>query len=582
MSTRGKIDSGKILVQEIFATKWFNIPVYQRPYVWKSEEISEILDDLKFAMNENPENPDFEYFLGSFVFQSKAASQKFGQKYLVNDLLDGQQRMATLLMLFAVIRDLVDDDTVKEVCQDCIFQKPIPLKKIPAQTRIAYMTHSEVTKFIDKYIKTGSGTIDEESLKDEKKNSYDLSVKNMANAVIVMRKFFSDNPDTNPTKLLGFLLNNVFFIYVSTEDLEDAFRLFRVLNDRGAQLRSSDILKAINLSELKTSDERIMYAEMWEDAEGELGDDGFERFLNYVRTILVKDKQRLELIDEFEQKIYIPNKLQKGQATFKLIEMYLDRYRTLLDDKKSFHKLGNHEFDTLMKVMLKGLLGTDWMAPLLRYFEKYEYIRILDFLKLLDIKYSADWIGRRSPTERIMAMVDIIKVIDAAEKVEDVFKPKFNPKCFDIDNDSLTREIEGPVYGKRFARYLLLKLDYFYADHGTPMNVERLSVEHILPQKPAKNSNWTEDFTEAERAEWTDKIGNLVLITGGKNARLGRLDYSEKREKYFKDRITTCPRALHVFNKGLYEKWTPEELKKNHENALTELKENYQLAHAKV
>lgn len=181
-----------------------------------------------------------------------------------------------------------------------------------------------------------------------------------------------------------------------------------------------------------------------------------------------------------------------------------------------------------------------------------------------------------------MAMVDIIKVIDAAEKVEDVFKPKFNPKCFDIDNDSLTREIEGPVYGKRFARYLLLKLDYFYADHGTPMNVERLSVEHILPQKPAKNSNWTEDFTEAERAEWTDKIGNLVLITGGKNARLGRLDYSEKREKYFKDRITTCPRALHVFNKGLYEKWTPEELKKNHENALTELKENYQLAHAKV
>ena len=220
MSTRGKIDSGKILVQEIFATKWFNIPVYQRPYVWKSEEISEILDDLKFAMNENPENPDFEYFLGSFVFQSKAASQKFGQKYLVNDLLDGQQRMATLLMLFAVIRDLVDDDTVKEVCQDCIFQKPIPLKKIPAQTRIAYMTHSEVTKFIDKYIKTGSGTIDEESLKDEKKNSYDLSVKNMANAVIVMRKFFSDNPDTNPTKLLGFLLNNVFFIYVSTEDLQ--------------------------------------------------------------------------------------------------------------------------------------------------------------------------------------------------------------------------------------------------------------------------------------------------------------------------------------------------------------------------
>jgi hypothetical protein len=489
--------------------------------------------------------------------------------------------MATLLMLFAVIRDLVNDDTVKEVCQDCIFQKPIPLKNIPAQTRIAYLTHSEVTKFIEKYIKTYFGTINEDNLKDEKKDSDDLSVKNMANAVIVMRKFFRDNPDTNPITLLHFLLNNVFFIYVSTEDLEDAFRLFRVLNDRGAQLRSSDILKAINLSELKTPDERIMYAEMWEDAEGELGDDGFERFLNYVRTILVKDKQRLELIDEFEQKIYIPNKLQKGQMTFKLIEMYLDRYRTLLDDKKSLNKLGDYEFDTLMKVMLKGLLGTDWMAPLLRYFEKFEYIRILDFLKLLDIKYSADWIGRRSPTERIMAMVDIIKVVDAAEDVEDVFKPKFYPKCFDIDKDSLTREIEGPVYGKRFARYLLLKLDYFYADHGTPMNVERLSVEHIMPQKPANNSNWMKDFTEEQRAEWTDKIGNLVLITGGKNARLGRLDYPDKVKKYFKDRINTCPHALYVFNKSLYEKWTPEELKKNQENVLEELNKNYQIVQAR-
>ena len=243
--------------------------------------------------------------------------------------------------------------------------------------------------------RTEARTINEDKLKTEYKNSDDLSVRNMANAVLKMHEFFGDNPDTDLNKLLDFLLNNVLFIYVSTEDREDAFRLFRVLNDSGVQLRSSDILKATNLSELKISDERITYAEMWEDAEGELGDDGFERFLNYVRTILVKDKQRLELIDEFEQKIYIPNKLQKGQMTFKLIEMYLDLYRTLLDDKKSLKKLGDHEFDTLMKVMLKGLLGTDWMAPLLRYFEKFGYIRILDFLKLLDIKYSADWIGRR-------------------------------------------------------------------------------------------------------------------------------------------------------------------------------------------
>ena len=592
MSTKGKINSGKILVKEVFFTKWFNIPVYQRPYVWETDQVVELLDDLTFAMTENPENPDFEYFFGSFVFQSKAARAEIGQKYLVNDLLDGQQRMATLLMLFAVIRDLVSDVGTKDVCQNCIFQKPVPLMEIPEQTRLVYVTHPEVTKFIDEYIKTENGTINEDSLREisnhgklQSKNSGDISVKSMANAVLVIRKFFLDNPDTDPIKLLHFLLNNVLFIYVSTEDRDDAFRLFRVLNDRGVQLRNSDILKATNLAELKTPDEQIKYAKMWEVAEGGFEDkDDFERFLNHVRTILVKDKARLELIDEFEQKIYKPQDkpklLDKGIKTFELIEKYFNSYNDLLGGQ-NYQKAGNsYEFDNLMKVMQAGLLGTDWIPPLLHYSDKFQYQRILDFLKLLDIKYSADWIGRRSPTERIMAMVEIIKVIDAAKNVEDVFNPQFNSKCFDIDKESLIREIEGPVYGNRFARYLLLKLDYFYADQYQPMHVEKLSVEHILPQNPAKNSNWVNDFSEEQRAGWTHKIGNLVLITGRKNEILGRLDYPEKVETYFKDRINISPNALHVFFKE-YKKWTPEELKKNHRNVLAKVYENYGIVEGK-
>jgi len=50
---------------------WFNIPVYQRPYVWKSEQVSELLDDLTLAMTENPDDPRLEYFFGSFDFPIK-------------------------------------------------------------------------------------------------------------------------------------------------------------------------------------------------------------------------------------------------------------------------------------------------------------------------------------------------------------------------------------------------------------------------------------------------------------------------------------------------------------------------------
>ena len=102
-------------------------------------------------------------------------------------------------------------------------------------------------------------------------------------------------------------------IYVSTEDLEDAFRLFTILNDRGIPLCNSDILKSTNLGELKTDAEKESNAKMWEEAEGELGDD-FDRFLNHVRTILVKDMPRLSLLQEFEDKIYDPKEKEKHRV----------------------------------------------------------------------------------------------------------------------------------------------------------------------------------------------------------------------------------------------------------------------------
>jgi uncharacterized protein with ParB-like and HNH nuclease domain len=303
MTARGEIKSEKLLVQEIFAM-WFRIPEYQRPYVWETDQVSELLEDLKFAMTEKP---DFNYFLGSFVFQSKIVLIN-GQEIKENDLLDGQQRMTTILLLFAVIRDLVKEDLAKiieaggekdakkmkdlkdaiKVCQTFIYQEAIPIMRIPEQTRLDFATKPDTQKFIGDYVTIEDGTGHKELSKLMKKD--DMSIRNLANAVIVIRNFFKDNPDTKPVRFLDFLVNKVLMIYVSTEDLDDAFRLFTILNDRGVPLRNSDILKAINLGEISAS-ERGKYATMWEEAESELGDD-FERFLNHVRTIILKDKSR--------------------------------------------------------------------------------------------------------------------------------------------------------------------------------------------------------------------------------------------------------------------------------------------------
>jgi len=583
MASKGEIKSDKILIKDVFQM-WFCIPEYQRPYVWGYDQINDLLDDLTFARNEKP---DFEYFLGSFVFQFKPAEPELGRKFPENDLLDGQQRMTTLLLLLAVIRDLVDNSEiqgdlkkdVKKTCQEFIYQKGSSIKQIPERARLVYSIRENVQEFIDTHVKPLGGTDDEEGLAKIAKNVSDVSVQNVAKAILEIRNFFKNNEAIKPEELLPFLVNKVLMIYVATEDLEDAFRLFMILNDRGTPLRNSDILKSMNLGALDNAMDKIKYAKLWEEAEGELGDD-FDRFLNHIRTILIKEKARLGLLQEFENKIYNPREkdkatgqkkpvlLRKGKETFVLIEKYLDHYKNLLNGQ-NYDEIGSFEFDNLIKVMLTGFPATDWVPPLLRYFDKFSYNRILEFLKKIDNKFSSDWIAQYTPTDRIEAMNDIIKVIDISDSENAIFASG----CFDIDVTSFLRILNEPVYGRRFARYLLLKLDYYYQNHDQKMHFETLSVEHILPQNPAENSQWIKHFTPEQMDEWTHKLGNLVLITRRKNSSQGRLDFTEKVQKYFEKNIDTCPNSLRVLKK--YQRWAPAELEENHLTVLNKIRDQY-------
>lgn len=577
MPTKGEIKSEKILLKDIFKM-WFRIPEYQRPYVWGYEEINDLLDDVSFAQREKPES---EYFLGSFVFQAKPPAPELGEKFAENDLLDGQQRMTTLLLLMAVIRDLTSTATIKKKCQEYIYQEVDPVENIPERTRLVFSIRESVQNFINDFVKPESGTNEEKILLQESRKSSDISVQNMATAILEIRKFFYDNSKVTPEDLLPFIANKVLMIYVATENLEDAFRLFMILNDRGVPLRNSDILKSMNLGALDNEIEKITYAKLWEEAEGELGDD-FDRFLNHIRSILVKEKARLNLLKEFEDKIYHPKEkdkstgkikpilLKKGKETFVLVEKYLDHYRTLLSGQND-EATGDFSFDNLLKVMLTGLPATDWMPPLLRYFEKFGFNRLLNFLKNLDNKFSADWITQYTPTYRIDAMNSVTKVVDAAKTEEEVFASN----CFNIDETAFLRVLEAPVYGKRFARYILLKLDHYYQNHDQKMHFETLSVEHILPQNPAEGSQWTQNFDNDQKEEWTHKIGNLILITRRKNSSLGNLDFNEKFKRYFQKNIDTCPNSLRVLTNN--NQWTMDELKNNQLETMNMIKRKYSI-----
>ncbi|MCL4536806.1 MAG: DUF262 domain-containing protein, partial [Nitrospirae bacterium] len=300
---KGKIESDKVFIKNIFTDFWFKIPEYQRSYVWGEDQVSELIDDITFAVDNHPED---EYFLGSMVLQKKylEVSHKGNTiRYEEYDLLDGQQRLTTLLLMLAVIRDITEDEDLRNDCVNYIYQKENKYKGIPERLRIIYHIRDNVEEFIRDFIKEKGGILKTDEL-EEQTSVRNISISNMAKAILQMQNHFRSIGKKELERFAIYLLNNVLFIYVSSEDLEDAFRLFTILNDRGLPLTNSDILKAWNLGVISNQSEKTSYAKFWEETESNFGQDEFDRLLSFIRTILIKEKARENILKEFEEKIY--------------------------------------------------------------------------------------------------------------------------------------------------------------------------------------------------------------------------------------------------------------------------------------
>ncbi|WP_283643282.1 DUF262 domain-containing protein [Croceibacter atlanticus] len=586
-----QITTNKIAIKDVFAEDmWFNIPDYQRPYVWGEDQISTLLDDIAHAAVNTPKS---QYFLGSLVLHCQDKEHE-ETAYIENAVLDGQQRLTTLYLLHAVIRDKTKNSSRKSSCDKVIFQEGNPDDGIPERMRVEFAIRSEVAKFVDKYIKSKEATLQVDELKQLIATSKDVSIRNMANAILIIQKWITDESNTEVDILFPYLRKNVVLVYVASGELEDAFRLFTVLNDRGIKLRNSDILKAHNLKEVSTPTKQAEYARFWEELEGELGED-FDQFLSYIRTILVKEKARYNLLKEFEDSIYAPKVynqstkkyerttplLTKGDATFDLIESYKAHFDKVFDGSNIVNT-GSWAFDNLVSVMQDTALSDIWIPSLLVYRKNFGDVKIYDFLKLLDNKFSGDWIARETPTTRIEAMNAILKKIEEVAKLETDINTKidtlFQSVVFKFNTKEFLNQLEhSTIYGRRFARYILRKVDFLL---DAPLYSERrnsygqMTVEHVLPQTPKEDSQWNKDFTEEEKEEWTHKLGNLVLISRRKNSGQGRLDFSDKKTKYFTNSIETFPNSIRIMQKP---QWTISELKENHNQLINIIKAYYNI-----
>lgn len=555
MKTGNKeIGFGKNTISKVFS-EWYTVPSYQRHYVWDSDNVNDLLNDF----NDNyKEHGAEEYFLGSYIIQNKVGD---------NDLLDGQQRITTLFLLFAFLRDYDKSSSdVKSACKELIFQEGNKVKKIEPRVRLNYEIRGNVKKFVDDYIRQeGSITAQWESIAEKAADKNENpSIQRMCNALCCYDTFFKEHPEIDLDEFVTFILNNVVMIFISADSLEDAFRLFSVMNDRGQKLSNSDILKSSNLEKISNDCDRNYYAREWEDMQADLGND-FDRLLAYVRTMILKKRQRNNLLDEYEKLIFNQGVIAKGKTFFDYVFKAYEDYNKII----ALEGNTDSDFCTLIRTLNASMPSTDWIPVILAYYRKFKEKGLKEFTQLVACKNIADAVCGKSPSQRIDDLNDIINLVDEKNDYEEILTAK---QYYAFKTEIFLANIQSDIYGRRYTLALLMLLEYKYKDKTEWKEFGTISIEHILPQNPKPTSQWVQDFTEEERSTYTHKLGNLCLIGRRKNSSLGNLDYQEKLKRYFEKNIGSFANTQKIY-KTYPDRWTPTEVQENQERVVRDLKE---------
>lgn len=236
------LNSNLYTLAEIVAEcpRWhFNIPIYQRLYVWGEDQVLTLLNDLVNAY----ERGEDLFFLGGTLLVEQDAKE--GRHF---DLIDGQQRFTTLWMLCHAWRQALEPFlTVKDGAS--------------TTSRLSFAIRPEVNRFLEMLAFGPLG----QPIPDEEATS------RMRTALDLMRSVFEkrtlpagvNDQAAHLAGLTEFVFSKVKFVITTVPRETDLNKLFEVINNRGAQLQHHEILKARMLDAL-TEVERGPYAVLWD------------------------------------------------------------------------------------------------------------------------------------------------------------------------------------------------------------------------------------------------------------------------------------------------------------------------------
>ena len=541
-----------LTIRDIFTgAEEMRMPPYQRGYSWGEKEAGELLSDIREASE-----TDRPYFLGAMVVVNDGGKEPL-------EVVDGQQRLATLTILFAVLRDLAENRDEANRLHEMIEFSKRPFSGQQQQWRLT-LNHVDTPFFRETVQKRGATR--EASLYDTDTES---RLRILAN-VQAFRDALEGASASERTALARYVQNQCVMVRVVVGDRDGGYGAFRVLNTRGKQPSAADILKSDLFERAGFSDrEAQAHAASWNEIGDRLGVAGFDDLLKQIRSLFDKATRedmvtgfRTHVLPHIPARVFVEDRLPR----------YAEAYEILSGRRRS--SSGVPSMISRHVDFIRALEHSTWRAPALKYLVDGDLAEepAVNFFKRLErlafvmqfVVSDRDARGRRYR-----------RVIQAIDKGEDLLAPDSPLSITNEEASRMSDRLAGRFATFRQRRAMSLRLNALLPGGNAISPDADATLEHVMPRNPKANSQWLAIWRNAaERREMVDCLGNFTLLKNAENQEADRQEFAEKKAIFFRHGTASYRMSDDI---EAVDAWTPDVVRVRRDYFVDLLRREWQL-----
>lgn len=506
----------------------FQVPTHQRSYKWdKEEHVRQLFHDVQDAMADKDADG---YFLGMVVLKrGESRSER-------HEVIDGQQRLATVSIFLAAVRDYFTSLGTEEGNRrgrniQAEYLATDDNRTLLEEPRLYLNTEDKQffrTNVID------SLNVPLFKRKDNPKHSHRKIADAIQEAKDQVAKIaIAGNPEKAGDRLLDwvdFFRDKARVISISVPSEQNAYTLFETLNDRGLELTKADLIKNHLFGRAGSQTALDEVRQYWTEMTAHLG--GEELIVDYIRHYWVS---RYEFVRTKQLYAKVKPKTYASGAAQKTAE-------SLCSDAKLYAALSNAEAEvwkdynnaTGEHAATFHAIGVAIMKPLalsvLRKFDPNEVATAFHLFVNWSVRFLIGGGHRSETVERPFAEC-AIKITEGKIKTASQMAKELSAV---VPKDDAFRDAFGIATSNgRLARYLLRAIEDHSARSPHPEwiaqpDADKVNLEHILPQHPSKGWNVSQEEIDSLQ----DRIGNLAILPKAQNAKLANKTFPDKCKEY--------------------------------------------------